>query len=54
MVLVLCSALDVTRVWCDPENHWLQGHAAWHLLSAASLVALYRFYAGLPAQGRTA
>lgn len=46
----LCSALDVTRVWCDPENHWLQGHALWHLLSAASLLALYHFYARLPAE----
>jgi hypothetical protein len=54
----VCSALDVTRVWCDPQNHWLQGHAAWHVLTAASLFALYRFYEGLPpgaaagAQGR--
>ena len=43
----VCSALDVTRVWCDPADHWLQGHAAWHLLSAASLYALFRFYAAL-------
>lgn len=43
----LCSALDVTRVWCDPHNHWLQGHAAWHVFSAASLAALYRFYEGI-------
>jgi len=43
----LCSALDVTRVWCDPTNHWLQGHAAWHLLSAVGLYALFRFYAAL-------
>jgi hypothetical protein len=42
------SALDVTRVWCDPDDHFLQGHAAWHLLSAASLFALFRFYRGLP------
>ena len=49
----VCSALDVTRVWCDPQNHWLQGHAAWHVLSAASLFALYHFYARLPGgQGR--
>ena len=41
------SLLDVTRVWCDPSNHWLQGHALWHLLSAASLYALFRFYAAL-------
>lgn len=52
----VCSALDVTRVWCDPESHWLQGHAAWHVLSAGSLFSLYRFYEGLPSpspdQGR--
>lgn len=38
------SALDVTRVFCDPANHWLQGHAIWHVLSAASLLALFLFY----------
>jgi hypothetical protein len=40
----LLSALDVTRVWCDPTHPFLQGHAAWHLLSAASLYSLFRFY----------
>jgi hypothetical protein len=51
----VCSALDVTRVFCDPNDHWLQGHALWHLLSAASLLALYHFYARLAEdpQGRT-
>jgi hypothetical protein len=44
----VCSLLDVTRAWCDPADHLLQGHAAWHLLSAASLFALFRFYQGLP------
>jgi hypothetical protein len=39
------SLADVTRAWCDPANHWLQGHALWHVLSAASLYALLRFYA---------
>jgi hypothetical protein len=43
----VCSGLDLTRIWCDPADHWLQGHAAWHLLTAASLYALFRFYAGL-------
>ena len=41
------SGLDVTRTWCDPSNHWLQGHALWHLLTAASLYALFRFTAAL-------
>jgi hypothetical protein len=40
----VCSALDVTRVACDPTNHWLQGHAAWHVLSALALLAFFRFY----------
>ena len=43
----LFSALDVTRVWCDPTNHWLQGHAVWHVLTAIALFAFFRFYAGL-------
>jgi hypothetical protein len=38
------SLADVTRAWCDPAS-WLQGHALWHALSAAALVALQRFYA---------
>lgn len=42
------SLADVTRVWCDPRNHWLQGHALWHLLSAASLYTLFCFYRRLP------
>jgi hypothetical protein len=44
----LASLLDVTRVACDPANHWLQGHALWHVLSALALLAFFRFYAALP------
>lgn len=47
----VCSALDLSRVGCDPDHPWLQGHAAWHLLSAASLFALFRFYGALGAPG---
>jgi hypothetical protein len=46
------SALDLSRVWCDPGNHWLQGHAVWHVLSAASLWALFRFYSEVDAVER--
>lgn len=38
------SALDVTRVWCDPWHPFLQGHAIWHLLSALALAAAYLHY----------
>lgn len=39
-----CSALDVSRTWCDPQNHILQGHAAWHVLSACSLLVAFYHY----------
>jgi hypothetical protein len=38
------SALDVTRTWCDPHHPFLQGHAIWHLLSAACLAFAYLHY----------
>jgi len=41
---VTFSALDLTRTWCDPGNHWLQGHALWHLLTACALYILFLFY----------
>ncbi|HVE86378.1 MAG TPA: ceramidase domain-containing protein [Myxococcales bacterium] len=42
-----CSALDLSRAWCDPDDHVLQGHAAWHVASAAALVFVFRHYAAL-------
>lgn len=41
------SLLDLTRAWCDPLDHVLQGHAVWHVVSAASLVFVFRHYAAL-------
>ncbi|MBY0518210.1 MAG: ceramidase [Bacteriovoracaceae bacterium] len=35
---------DIRGWWCDPRNHILQGHAAWHLLNAVSAWYLYKFY----------
>jgi hypothetical protein len=35
---------DIRGWWCDPSNHYLQGHAAWHLLNAVSIWFLYKFY----------
>lgn len=34
---------DKTRLWCDPHNHVLNGHAVWHLATSACL-ALFFFY----------
>ena len=42
------SAADVTRIACDPTNHWISGHAVWHVLSAAALYALFLFYERSP------
>jgi hypothetical protein len=39
-----CSALDATRVWCDPENHVINGHAMWHLLTSIGLYYFFVFY----------
>ena len=37
-VAAVFSAADVTGAFCEPENHFVQGHAIWHVLGAASLV----------------
>ncbi|MDX6770107.1 MAG: ceramidase domain-containing protein [Elusimicrobiota bacterium] len=34
---------------CRPDDHFFQLHAAWHLLTAAALVAAWRFHAGVDA-----
>jgi hypothetical protein len=35
--------LDITKLLCRPEG-LLQGHAAWHLLGAASAACIYLYY----------
>ena len=42
------SALDLSRVFCDPTDHIIQGHAIWHVLTATSLWVLSVFYARQP------
>jgi hypothetical protein len=37
--------LDLLGLLCDPDNHWLQGHAAWHVINSTVFIFLYRFYA---------
>jgi hypothetical protein len=44
-ILVAFAIWNVTKsLWCDPHS-LLQGHAAWHLLDAASAYLLLRFWA---------
>ncbi len=40
----VCSGVDVSRRLCDPQNHFIQGHAAWHFLSASSLLFAFLHY----------
>jgi hypothetical protein len=42
------SLADLTRALCDPDNHFVQGHAAWHLLSAIALFCSVQHYRQLP------
>jgi hypothetical protein len=35
--------VDVRHIWCDPAS-LIQGHAAWHVLAAASLWTAWRFF----------
>lgn len=36
--------LDVRGTLCDPSNHLVSGHAAWHLLGAVAFWLSYRYY----------
>lgn len=37
--------LDFHRILCNPDNHVLQGHAAWHVLNSTCFYFLYRYLA---------
>jgi hypothetical protein len=38
------SALDVSRIYCDPHDHIVQGHAIWHLLCAVGIYFCFQYY----------
>ena len=42
------SAADFSGAFCDPDDHFVQGHAIWHLLGATSLVFAAFFYRQIP------
>jgi hypothetical protein len=48
VVAAVFSAADVTRVFCDPDDHFVQGHAIWHVLGSISLVFAACFYRQFP------
>lgn len=44
MIAEVFSILDQTRIFCDPTDHIIQGHAIWHILSAIGLtIATFHF-----------
>jgi hypothetical protein len=37
--------LDFHHILCDPDLHWISGHAVWHVLAALGIWYIYDFYA---------
>lgn len=35
---------DISGAWCNPDNHWINGHAIWHLLDAVAIYFVYTYY----------
>jgi hypothetical protein len=36
---------DIQGWWCNPDRHWINGHAIWHFLNAFTIVLFAYFYA---------
>lgn len=43
-VAAVFSASDVSRAWCVPGRHVIQGHAIWHVLNAVGIVLAHFHY----------
>jgi len=52
-VALTFTLLDVTRIWCNPQNHWIQGHAIWHIFNAATVYFCYKYYKQFSLDGET-
>ena len=43
------SIMDLKRIFCNPQDHIIQGHAIWHLLSAIGLgISFFHFAQEIP------
>ncbi len=40
--------LDITKTVCDQNNHFIQGHAIWHILNSFCFLFLYKYYKQIP------
>lgn len=36
--------LDYHKIVCNPDLHWITGHAIWHILTAIGIGFVYKFY----------
>lgn len=36
--------MDVKRYWCDPDNHFISGHALWHIFAATAIWIFFKSY----------
>lgn len=40
-----CWLADKTRLWCDPTNHLINGHALWHVATSICLALFFEYEA---------
>ena len=52
LVALVFWILDYKRVLFTPGNHWIQGHAIWHVLSSFCFVFIYNHYRQFGSVGR--
>lgn len=43
-VALTCQILDINRVACNPQNHFLQFHGFWHIFNAIGMGLLFKHY----------
>lgn len=49
-VALLVWVLDFRGTLCAPDNHFVTGHAVWHVLTAMALLCFFQFHARLRAE----
>lgn len=47
VIAQLFSLMDANRIYCNPSNLFIHGHALWHVVSAISAYFAYLFYQNL-------
>ena len=50
IIAYACWHLDHTDLACRPDDHLIQFHALWHVVTAGAFVAAWRFHEGIDAR----